>query len=125
MKKNLLEWVVFGLSALLILSLLGYLGVKAFTYKDTPPDLKVKLVPETDSQNRNIYRIELVNHGEQTAENVSVEVTLQQNGKEVDKAETLFPLAPKESVQKAWVTFREPRQQGQKTKVHILGYNQP
>ncbi|MFC6998340.1 hypothetical protein [Rufibacter roseus] len=125
MKKNPLEWIVFGFSVLLILSLLGYLSYKAFTFQDTPPDLRVELTQEKDKLQRNIYRIELVNKGEQTAENVSVEVTLLQNGKEVDKAETLFPLAPKESVQRAWVTFRKPWQQGQKTEVHILGYNQP
>ncbi|WP_207432797.1 hypothetical protein [Sabulibacter ruber] len=125
MNKNKLEWVVFGASALLILALIGYLGVKAVSYKDTPPDLRVKAQPEQDKLNRNIYRLELINVGEQTAENVTVEITLQQNGREVDKAETTFPLAPKESKQEAWVTFRAERQEGQKLKVQILGYNKP
>jgi len=125
MKKNRLEWVVFGVSVLLIAVLLGYLTVKAFTYQDTPPDLRVKILPEKDKLNRNVFRIELINHGEQTAENVSVEVTLHEQGEQVDKAEAIFPLAPKESVQKAWVTFKAPRQQGQEVKEQILGYNQP
>ncbi|WP_205501791.1 hypothetical protein [Rufibacter psychrotolerans] len=125
MKKNKLEWVIFGASVLLILGLIGYLGVKAFHYQHTPPDLRVEVLAETDKLNRNVYRLELVNLGEQTAENVSVEITLQQQGKEVDKAEALFPLAPKESMQQAWVTFRTPPQEGQKLKVQILGYNKP
>ncbi|MGV3538527.1 MAG: hypothetical protein ACO1OQ_01875 [Rufibacter sp.] len=125
MKKNKLEWAVFGASVLLILSLIGYLGVKAVKYKDTPPDLRIKLVAEQDSPSRNIHRIELINYGEQAAENITVEVVLTVQGKEIETAEALFPLAPKESKQEAWVTFREPPKAGQKLKVHILGYNKP
>ncbi|RNI33003.1 hypothetical protein EFA69_00850 [Rufibacter immobilis] len=125
MKKNPLEWVVFGLSVLLIVSLLGYLGVNAFSYQDTPPDLRVKVLQEQDKLNRNIYKVELTNLGEQTAENVMVEVTLLQNNAETERAETLYPLAPKESKQEAWVTFRASKQAGQQVKVHILGYNKP
>ncbi|MFB9865160.1 hypothetical protein [Rufibacter immobilis] len=125
MKKNPLEWVVFGLSVLLIVSLLGYLGVNAFSYQDTPPDLRVKVLQEQDKLNRNIYKVELTNLGEQTAENVMVEVTLLQSNAETERSETLYPLAPKESKQEAWVTFRAAKQPGQQVKVHILGYNKP
>ncbi|WP_210486504.1 hypothetical protein [Rufibacter aurantiacus] len=125
MKKNPLEWFVFGASVLLIITLLGYLTVKAFHYEHTPPDLKIKILPEKDRPGQNIHRVELVNMGEQTAENVIVEISLLQQGREVDKAELRFPLAPKESVQEAWITFKTPKQADQKMSVHILGYNKP
>ncbi|MBA9079688.1 hypothetical protein [Rufibacter quisquiliarum] len=125
MKKNALEWCVFGASVLLIVALIGYLGVKAITYQSTPPDLRVEIMPEKDILRRNIQRIELINHGEQTAENVAVEVVLLVQGKETETAEALFPLAPKESKQEAWVTFRTPPAEGQRFNVHILGYNKP
>ncbi|ALI99562.1 hypothetical protein [Rufibacter tibetensis] len=125
MKKNPLEWFVFGLSVALILALMGYLGVKAFDYRDTPPDLHVKIFPEKARSNQNIHRVELVNLGEQTAENVLVEITLYQEGKEIDKAELSFPLAPKESVQEAWITFKKQKHGNQRMSVHVLGYNKP
>lgn len=125
MKKNGLEWFVFAASVLLILGMFGYLGVKALAYSDSPPDLRITVFSEPDKLQRNIYRLELMNVGEQTAENVLVEVTLVQGGKEVETGETSFPMAPQESKEKAWVTFRNPVQGGQQVKVHILGYNQP
>jgi uncharacterized protein (TIGR02588 family) len=125
MKKNLLEWSVFGASFLLILALLGYLALKSFTYKDSPPDLKVATQPEPGRQDQNIYRLELRNYGDQAAENIQVEVALVVQGQELETAQALFPLAPHESTMKAWVTFRSPRDSSQQVKVHVLGYNQP
>ena len=125
MKKNLLEWSVFGVSFLLILALLGYLALKSFSYKDTPPDLQVSIKPEPGRQDQNIYRLELRNYGDQAAENIQVEVALVVQGQELETAQALFPLAPHESAMNAWVTFRTPRKSGQQVKVHVLGYNQP
>ncbi|GGK59810.1 hypothetical protein ACD591_11660 [Rufibacter glacialis] len=125
MKKNPLEWFVFGLSVVLILALLGYLGVKAFHYQHTPPDLHVEIFPEKGRPQQNIHRVELTNRGEQTAENVLVEITLFHQGQEIDKAEVSFPIAPKESRQEAWITFKKPKQADQKMQVHVLGYNKP
>ncbi|WP_192823336.1 hypothetical protein [Rufibacter sp. LB8] len=125
MKKSLLEWVVFGVSTALILALIAYLSVKTYHYQDTPPDLQVRLIPEQGKQDQNIYRVELENLGEQVAENVAVEVMLEQNGQELETTQTAFPMAPNGSVKQAWVTFRTTRAPGQSTKVHILGYNKP
>ncbi|QHL88795.1 hypothetical protein GU926_15720 [Nibribacter ruber] len=125
MKKNLLEWSVFAASILLLLGLIGYLAVKSVSYKDTPPDLRVSIAASTDSLQRNIYKLELVNKGAQTAENITIEVTLEENGEEVEKTEALFPQAPTQSLEEAWITFRAQRVPGQKLKVHILGYNRP
>ena len=72
MKKNLLEWSVFAASILLLLGLIGYLAVKSVSYKDTPPDLRVSIAASTDSLQRNIYKLELVNKGAQTAENITI-----------------------------------------------------
>lgn len=125
MKKNLLEWSVFAASLLLVLGLIGYLVVKSFSYQDTPPDLRVSIASTTDSLERNIYKLELVNKGTQTAENIAVEVILEMDGKELETAEALFPQAPTQSIEEAWITFRAKRAAGQKLKVHILGYNRP
>ncbi|WP_048919368.1 hypothetical protein [Rufibacter radiotolerans] len=125
MKKNLLEWSVFGVSLLLILALVGYLAIKSFSYQDNPPDLKVMIIPEPGRQDQNIYRLELMNHGEQAAENIQVEVALVLQGQELETAQAMFPLAPHKSTMKAWVTFRSPRAANQEVKVHVLGYNQP
>jgi uncharacterized protein (TIGR02588 family) len=125
MKKNLLEWSVFVASLLLLLGLIGYLAFKSFSYQDTPPDLRVSMASTTDSLRRNVYKLELVNKGAQTAENIAVEVTLHQGGAEIEKAEALFPQAPSQSREEAWITFRTKREPGQTLKVHILGYNKP
>ena len=41
--KNWLEWIVLGISSLLVLSVIGLLVYNAVTVPDTPPIIKVSL----------------------------------------------------------------------------------
>lgn len=72
MKKNILEWSVFGLGLLLVAGLIGYLGFLAFSGGHDLPELRVGLgKPERLKQG---YRTKLTveNVGDETAIGVKV-----------------------------------------------------
>ena len=107
MKKNALEWVVFAVSACIVLASLGYLAVSAVRGGHTPPDLRV--FAGTPNARAGVHRVPILvrNAGDSTAESVHVEVVLRRGEREVERAELDLAFVPRKSEREAWVTFRE------------------
>lgn len=104
--KNALEWAVFAASVIVIVAVAGQLAVSAFRQKTSPPDLHV--ATERPVPTHGGWRVAVLvrNTGDQTAEQVKVEVALRRGGEEVERAELDIVFVPRKSSRRGWVTFR-------------------
>jgi uncharacterized protein (TIGR02588 family) len=124
-KKNWLEWAVFGVGLVLILLLMAYLIYDAVTIGDDPPVIDVQL-GTTESRNGSfLVPVTLHNLGEETAENVTIEVLLLAGGEEVESAEIAFDFVPRDSTRSGWVTFMTDPRSVDEMQPRVLGYQIP
>ena len=123
--KNPLEWAVFAVSLLLILAILGYLGYQAMHYQPSSPDIKVSYRPDPSVQAPHRYHIAIVNLGGETAEEVVVELALQQKGEELETAELQIPFAPRDSEREGWVTFKADPATVDSVAARVVSYKKP
>ncbi|MFD2247344.1 hypothetical protein [Pontibacter ruber] len=123
--KNPLEWTVFAVSLLLIVSILGYLGHQAYTYVPTSPDIQVKYRPDPSVQAPYRYHVSIINLGNQTAEEVLVELALKRGSDELETAELQIPFAPKESEREGWVTFKTNPATADTVAARVMSYKKP
>lgn len=124
-KKNWLEWTVFGVGLGLVLGVMGYLTFKTATYTSGPPALFVECFPEPGKYEPQRYHVILHNQGNETAESITVELSLHNNGKETDKAELVFDYCPKESSREGWMSFSTRPTQADTIRTRIVSYNRP
>lgn len=109
MKKNPLEWLVFAVSLVLVVAVIGYLAAAIVRAEGGKADIRVTTgAPEAS---RDEWRVPLVvrNDGDETAEAVRIEVTLQ-CGQARERAELDFAFVPRHSQREGAVQFRnDPR----------------
>ena len=122
--KNALEWTVFALSLLLVLSALGFLAHAALTLEDRPADLLVELgQPEQRGAHFSVP-VTVHNRGGRTAEDVRVEVSLEVGEDVVETTELELPLISYQSSGEGMAAFtQDPR--GGKLAARVLGYLTP
>lgn len=124
-QKNLLEWAVFWLGLLLVLSILAYLGYQTYYHKPSSPELSVQFWPEPTEMQPYRYHVEVQNTGGETAGSVQVEVVLQQDGKEVEKAELQLNFVPQESKREGWVNFSQKPATKGAVSARVASYQKP
>jgi uncharacterized protein (TIGR02588 family) len=124
-EKNWLEWVVFGVGLLLVVSTLAYLVYDGATSADTPPDVEVRLGEPRPGGAGFILPVTVVNRGGQTAEGISVEVVLEAAGaSEPERGEFTVAFLPRGGTREGWVSFRSDPRAGKLT-ARALGYEKP
>ncbi|WP_187264122.1 hypothetical protein [Pontibacter beigongshangensis] len=124
--KNVLEWLVFGLSLLLISSVFVYLGYKAYTAEPDPePALEVRYLHDPSVSEPYRYHIKVENTGKETAEEVSIQVWTEKDGKEVESAELQLPFAPKESEREGWIILRQDPAEADTILARVKSYKRP
>jgi uncharacterized protein (TIGR02588 family) len=107
MKKNLLEWTIFGISLTLIAVVAGLLLREHLTRGNGAPDLMVEVGQAERSGQGYAIPLDVRNGGDTSAEDVEVTVTLQSVPPE--RTDITIPYVPYRSVRRAWVMFsREP-----------------
>ena len=104
-RKNGLEWAVFGVGLVLVLTILGYLIYKTVTYIPGSPHLVMEYTADPGPHEPNRFHVVVHNRGNETAESITVALGLFREGKEVDKAELSIDFCPKESKREGWVAF--------------------
>ncbi|BCM92122.1 hypothetical protein IAD21_04001 [Abditibacteriota bacterium] len=72
--KNALEWSVFGVSCVLVLSLLGFLGYSSWTYTDSPAHIEFHLGKPSKIGKSWQIEVEVENRGSHAVESVEIEV---------------------------------------------------
>ena len=124
LKKNWLEWSVFVAGALLVVGVIGYLAYDAATAGNDPPSIEVQLgAPEQRLRNFAVP-VTVVNHGDQTAEGVQIEVVLEEGGAESERGEFAVAFLPRHSSREGWVAFQRDPRNGT-LRARVLGYEKP
>ncbi|MEK6283637.1 MAG: hypothetical protein AABN95_25055 [Acidobacteriota bacterium] len=123
-QKNWLEWVVFALGVILVSSTLGYLIYAGVSMGHEPPSLEVRLGTPEQREFNFIVPVTVVNHGDETAEGVRIEVVMESAGEADARGELDVPFLPRHATREGWVTFeKDPR--AAKLKARVLGYQKP
>ena len=109
-RKNGLEWAVFGVSAAILVALVGFLIFDAIRGGSDTPDIEVTTGDVIARGEHFAVPITVTNRGGQTAEGLQVEIALKKNGEDVEVAEVTFAFVPRASRREAWALFRnDPR----------------
>lgn len=124
-QKNLLEWAVFWVSLLLVMTILGYLSYQVYVYTPSSPVIWVEVQPEPTTKQPNRYHVLVHNDGAITAEAVKVEVVLQEDGEEVEKVELEMMWVPQESRREAWANFTRKPTNANTVSARVLSYQKP
>lgn len=123
-QKNWLEWVVFASGLLIVASTLGYLIYAGASMGDKPPSIEVRLgTPERHDFNF-LVPVTVINHGDETAEGVRIEVVMESGGEEKARGEVDVAFLPRHATREGWVTFAQDPTTAQ-LKARVLGYQKP
>ena len=123
-QKNWLEWVVFAVALALVSSALGYLVYAGATMGDAPPSIEVRLGTPQQKEFNFIVPVTVVNHGDETAEGVSIEVVMESGGEEKERGELDVAFLPRHATREGWVAFEQDPRTAQ-LKARVLGYQKP
>lgn len=123
-KKNWLEWAVFAVSLALVASALVYLAYTGATLGSEPPSIEVRLgTPERRAHNF-IVPVTAFNHGDETAEGITIEVVMESGGAEQERGELSIAFLPRRAKREGWVAFQQDPNTAQ-LKARVLGYERP
>ena len=125
LQKNWFEWSVFGVGLVLVVATLSYLAYDAATLGDAPPSIEVRMGDTLQRPHNFIVPVTLVNHGDQTAEGVTIEVVLESGGEEKERSEFAVAFLPRRSTREGWVAFQTDPRTVQQIKARVLGYEKP
>lgn len=116
---------MFGISLLLVLSILAYLSYQAYTDKPSSPDLVVEYFPDASPNAPYRYRVVVHNRGGETAEEVQIELAVEIEGEQVESADLSIDFAPKASKREGWVNFKADPQQADTLVAWVVSYKRP
>jgi uncharacterized protein (TIGR02588 family) len=102
-----LEWLVSGISAAILLFVVGVLVRSAVTTDRRPPELEVHLGRAEAAGGLYRLPVEVHNRGDVTAVGAHVEVVLRRAGAEVERAEVVLSFVPRRSTRSGWAVFRQ------------------
>lgn len=124
-EKNWLEWVVFGVGLLLVVSTLGYLVYDGATADGAPPDVEVRLGEPRRGGPGFLVPVTVYNRGGETAAGVTIEVVLEGGASpEPERGEFTLAFLPRRGTREGWVAFRSDPRAGRLT-ARALGYEKP
>ena len=124
LQKNWLEWTVFGIGLALVSLTLGYLVYAGSSMGERPPSIEVRLGTPEQTQFNFMVPVTVINHGDETAMGVRIEVIMENADKHQARGELEVPFLPRRATREGWVTFdQDPR--GAKLQARVLGYQKP
>lgn len=122
--KNWLEWLVFAVSAVIVIGCVAALAISGVRSGKEPPDVTVEV--GAPSRGASGYRVpvRVRNDGDETAEGVTIEVAMIAGGEEVERGEFTVAFLPRKSRREGWVVFqRDPA--CCTLRAHPLGFEKP
>ncbi|MCW1924738.1 hypothetical protein OKA05_19390 [Luteolibacter arcticus] len=121
--KNALEWTVFGLSCLLVISMIAVLAVAAAGWQDQPPALSAKLGEPEIKERLVTVVVEVTNHGDIAASEVKVEVTRTAGGIG-HQASVMLDFVPRHGTRRGQVSFPDAAETGD-IRITGVGFAEP
>ena len=116
---------MFAASLVLVLSTLGYLVYDGATLGDSPAKIEFQLGQPQPHSNHFMVPVKVINRGDETAEGVHIEVTLESGGKEQESAEFDLAFLPRHSTREGWVTFKTDPRSVEQMQARVLGFETP
>jgi uncharacterized protein (TIGR02588 family) len=104
-QKNWLEWTVFGLSLLLVAGVLGFLLVEGLRRSEPTPRVEVGLGAPVAQAGALVVPVTLYNLGDQSVEQVQVEIVLRRAGQAAERATLSVESLPRNSRVEGSVLF--------------------
>jgi uncharacterized protein (TIGR02588 family) len=122
--RNWLEWIVFSICAVIVLSVSGALVYDASVNHQKHAEIMVELGTPEVVQGGHMIPVTARNLGDSSAEEVEVEVTLtKDDGEEISSL--TFPFLPRRSVRKGWVVFESDPTPPARVKARTVGFKDP
>ncbi|RYD37073.1 MAG: hypothetical protein EOP87_04250 [Verrucomicrobiaceae bacterium] len=121
--KNLLEWTVFGICALLVITVLALLSAAAFQVEDGPPVMRAEAGKPTSQDGWITIPVIVRNEGERVAANVEVKVCMG-TGEEKREAGFTVDFVPRGGSRSGAVSFRD-MGGSMDLECEVLGYEEP
>ncbi|HEY9851815.1 MAG TPA: hypothetical protein V6D28_20250 [Leptolyngbyaceae cyanobacterium] len=125
LQKNWLEWLIFAIGFILLVSTFGYLVYDAATIHEAPPQIVVTLGKAKQGIQNFIVPVSVTNQGDQTAEDVQIEVVLEKSDRQEELASFQIAFLPRRAIRKGWVTFETDPQTAKRMKARAVGYQKP
>ncbi|SRR5690606_1379143 len=122
-RKNWLEWVVTGISSVIVAFTIGILIYQMAVAEETPPDIVISLGKSEAKNDYYTIPVTVKNNGATTAQKLRIEFAMGE-GADIEKSLLEFDYLPGNSSVKGWISFSE-NPQGKYIKPHILGYTSP
>lgn len=121
--KNLLEWLVFGISALLVLATLALLTVATLQVEDGPAEMRAETGKPVSKDGWMRIPVTVRNNGQRVAANVEVKVCIG-SGEAKREAGFTIDFVPRGGSRTGAVSFRE---MGEPVALEceVLGYEEP
>ena len=123
-QKNWLEWIVFAVGLILVSYTLGHLIFAGASMGREPPSIEVRLGTPAQRQFNFVVPVKVINHGDETAGGVRIEVVMETGGEEKERAELDVAFLPRHATREGWVTFEQDPRTAQ-LKARVLGYQKP
>lgn len=122
--KHRLEWIVFAVSLVLVAGTVGFLAWDALQGEGSPAALSVEVGRPEPRGGAWAVPVTVRNRGDETAEGVKVEVTLESPGAPPEVADFEAAFVPRRSKREGWVTFRTDPSRG-RLSGRATGYETP
>lgn len=121
--KNALEWTVFGICSVLVLSTLILLAIATFQVEDGPAEMRAETGKPVSKDGWIRIPVTVKNYGRRVAANVEVKVCLGQ-GEAKREAGFTIDFVPRGGSRTGAVSFRE-MGGGVILECEVLGYEEP
>ncbi|HYI12147.1 MAG TPA: hypothetical protein VEK57_24045 [Thermoanaerobaculia bacterium] len=109
-RKNPLEWTVFAAALAIVAGCVAMLVSMMLRTGDAPPELVVTVGRAERVSSGYRVPVQVRNDGDETAEQVRVDVTLESAGEEQERAELTLAFIPRRSQRHGFVVFgRDPQ----------------
>jgi uncharacterized protein (TIGR02588 family) len=125
LQKNWLEWIIFIIGLILVTGTLGYLIYDAATVSESPPKIEFQIGSSQAQSEHFIVPISVTNSGDQTAEDVQIEVVLETGETEPERAQFQIAFLPRRSTRSGWVTFKAAPRNAKQIEARALGFEKP
>jgi uncharacterized protein (TIGR02588 family) len=121
---SMAEWIVAGVSAALVLAVIGFLIYDGLRSSGTPPDVTIEVDSIAPAGPGYLVLFQARNRGQRTAADVVVEGSLEGDTGRVETSQTTLDYVPPNGLHRAGLYFtRDPR--GLRLRLRAHGYREP
>lgn len=124
-KKNVLEWTVFYIGLVIVVGILGYLTYLLVAFEPSPPDITLVYRHEPSSNAPYRFHIKLKNEGNETAEEVQIELVAMKNNEMAESALLDIPFLPRQSEREGWVILTQDPALADSLYARVISYKKP